>query len=74
MDVHSVDDFVSQASKVVPTSQTMDMYISMLNEAISSAVTAMEGNQEATAAMYIGEADMALKHINAVWSVIMQRN
>lgn len=70
----TLDKMLSEASKSVPTARSMDMYMNMLSEAISSSVVAMENNQEATAAMYIGQADVAMKHINALWAVIMQRN
>ena len=70
----TLEKVISEASKTVPTAKSMDLYISILRDAISSSVVAMENNQEATAAMYIGEADMAMKHIGAIWDVIMQRN
>lgn len=69
-----LNKIISEASKTVPTAKSMDLYLSMLRDAISSSVVAMENNQEATAAMYIGEAYAAMKHIDAIWSVIMQRN
>lgn len=70
----TLDKIISEASKTVPTAKSMDLYLAMLRDAISSSVVAMENNQEATAAMYIGEADMVMKHIDAIWNVIMQRN
>ncbi len=70
----TLEKVISEASKTVPAAKSMDLYISILRDAISSSVVAMENNQEATAAMYIGEADMAMKHISAIWDVIMQRN
>lgn len=70
----TLDKVITEASKTVPTAKSMDIYLAMLRDAISSSVVAMENNQEATAAMYIGEADMAMKHIDAIWNVIMQRN
>lgn len=70
----TLNKIISESSKAVPTAKSMDLYLSMLRDAISSSVVAMENNQEATAAMYIGEADMAMKHIDAIWDVILQRN
>lgn len=70
----TLNKIISESSKTVPTAKSMDLYLSMLRDAISSSVVAMENNQEATAAMYIGEADMAMKHIDAIWDVILQRN
>ena len=73
-EIMTLDKMLSEASKTVPTARSMDIYITMLREAITSSVAAMESNQEATAAMYIGQADMAMKHIDAIWNIIMQRN
>jgi uncharacterized ferredoxin-like protein len=73
-EIMTLDKMLSEASKTVPTARSMDIYINMLREAITSSVAAMESNQEATAAMYIGQADMAMKHIDAIWNIIMQRN
>ena len=70
----TLNKMLSEASKSVPTARSMDMYMNMLSESISSAVVAMESGQDSTAAMYIGQADMIMKHINALWDVIMQRN
>ena len=70
----TLNKMLSEASKSVPTAQSMDMYMNMLTEAVNSAVVAMENGQDSTAAMYIGQADMIMKHINGLWSVIMQRN
>ena len=70
----TLDKMLSEASKSVPTARSMDMYMNMLTEAVNSAVVAMENGQDSTAAMYIGQADMIMKHINGLWSVIMQRN
>jgi hypothetical protein len=69
----TLEKMLSEASKKVPTAQSMDLYMNMLREAIRSSVVAMDANQEATAAMYIGQADIAMKHIDAIWNVIMQR-
>lgn len=73
-EIMTLDKMLSEASKTVPTARSMDIYINMLREAITSSVAAMESNQEATAAMYIGQADAAMKHIDAIWNIIMQRN
>ena len=70
----TLDKMISEASKSVPTARSMDLYMSMLSDDISSAVTAMENGQDSTAAMFIGKADVDMKHINALWAVIMQRN
>lgn len=70
----TLDKMLSEASKSVPTARSMDMYMNMLTEAINSAVVAMENGQDSTAAMYIGQADMVMKHINSIWNVVMQRN
>ena len=70
----TLNKMLSEASKSVPTARSMDMYMSMLTEAVNSAVVAMENGQDSTAAMYIGQADMIMKHINSLWDVIMQRN
>lgn len=70
----TLDKMLSEASKSVPTARSMDMYMNMLTDAISSAVVAMENGQDSTAAMYIGQADMVMKHINSIWNVVMQRN
>lgn len=70
----TLDKMLSESSKSVPTARSMDMYMSMLTEAVNSAVVAMENGQDSTAAMYIGQADMIMKHINSLWDVIMQRN
>lgn len=69
----TLEKMLSEASKKVPTAQSMDLYMNMLRDAIRSSVVAMDANQEATAAMYIGQADIAMKHIDAIWNVIMQR-
>lgn len=70
----TLDKMISEASKKVPTAQSMDIYMSMLRDAIRSSVVAMDANQGATAAMYIGQADIAMKHIDAIWNVIMRRD
>lgn len=70
----SLNKMLSEASKKVPTAQSMDLYMNMLRDAIRSSVAAMDANQEATAAMYIGQADIAMKHIDAIWDVIMRRD
>ena len=70
----TLDKMISEASKKVPTAQSMDIYMSMLRDAIRSSVVAMDANQESTAAMYIGQADIAMKHIDAIWNVIMRRD
>ena len=70
----TLDKMISEASKRVPTAQSMDIYMNMLRDAIRSSVVAMDANQEATAAMYIGQADIAMKHIDAIWNVIMRRD
>lgn len=69
----TLEKMLSDASRQVPTAQSMDLYMNMLRDAIRSSVVAMDANQEATAAMYIGQADIAMKHIDAIWNVIMQR-
>lgn len=69
----TLEKMLSDASRKVPTAQSMDLYMNMLRDAIRSSVVAMDANQEATAAMYIGQADIAMKHIDAIWNVIMQR-
>lgn len=70
----TLNKMLSEASKKVPTAQSMEIYMSMLRDAIRSSVVAMDANQEATAAMYIGQADIAMKHIDAIWDVIMRRD
>lgn len=69
----TLEKMLSDASRQVPTAKSMDLYMNMLRDAIRSSVVAMDANQEATAAMYIGQADIAMKHIDAIWNVIMQR-
>jgi hypothetical protein len=73
-EIMTLDKMLSEASKTVPTARSMDMYMNMLSESIDSAVVAMENGQDSTAAMYIGQANMIMKHMNGIWSVIMQRN
>ena len=70
----TLNKMLSEASKKVPTAQSMEIYMSMLRDAIRSSVVAMDANQEATAAMYIGQADIAMRHIDAIWNVIMRRD
>ena len=70
----TLNKMLSEASKKVPTAQSMEIYMSMLRDAIRSSVVAMDANQEATAAMYIGQADVAMRHIDAIWDVIMRRD
>ena len=70
----TLNKMLSEASKKVPTAQSMEIYMSMLRDAIRSSVVAMDANQEATAAMYIGQADIAMRHIDAIWDVIMRRD
>lgn len=69
----TLQDFISDSSKTVPTSLTMDLYMEKLKNSIDSAVVAMENGQDSTAAMYIGEAKSAMEHISAVWNVILNR-
>ena len=71
---YTFEKMITEASKTVPTAASMDIYMTQLREAISSSVVAMENGQDSTAAMYIGQADAAMKHIDAIWNVIMQRN
>lgn len=69
----TLQDFISNSSKTVPTSLTMDLYMEKLKNSIDNAVVAMENGQDSTAAMYIGEAKSAMEHISAVWNVILNR-
>lgn len=69
----TLQDFISDSSKTVPTSLTMDLYMEKLKNSIDNAVAAMENGQDSTAAMYIGEAKSAMEHISAVWNVILNR-
>lgn len=69
----TLQDFISNSSKTVPTSLTMDLYMEKLKNSIDNAVVAMENEQDSTAAMYIGEAKSAMEHISAVWNVILNR-
>ena len=69
----TLQDFISDSSKTVPTSLTMDLYMEKLKNSIDNAVVAMENGQDSTAAMYIGEAKSAMEHISAVWNVILNR-
>lgn len=69
----TLQDFISNSSKTVPTSLTMDLYMEKLKNSIDNAVVAMENGQDSTAAMYIGEAKSAMEHISAVWEVILNR-
>lgn len=69
----TLQDFISNSSKTVPTSLTMDLYMAKLKNAMDNAVVAMENGQDSTAAMYIGEAKSAMEHISAVWEVILNR-
>jgi hypothetical protein len=70
---YNFEDMIRDASKSVPTAASMDIYMTQLRDAISSSVNAMENGQDSTAAMYIGEAAFCMKHIDALWDVIMQR-
>lgn len=69
----TLQDFISNSSKTVPTSLTMDLYMEKLKNSIDNAVVAMENGQDSTAAMYIGESKSAMEHISAVWNVILNR-
>ena len=69
----TLQDFISDSSKTVPTSLTMDLYMEKLKNSIDNAVVAMENGQDSTAAMYIGEAKSAMEHISAAWNVILNR-
>ena len=70
---YNFEDMIRDASKTVPTAASMDIYMSQLRDSIASSVNAMENGQDSTAAMYIGKADVCMKHIDALWDIIMNR-
>lgn len=73
-EVKDINSLFKKASTVIATGESMDVYLSSLRESISNAVLALENEHGSTAAMYIGEAQLALKHIDAIWRVIMKRD
>lgn len=63
--------FIEKASKNIATKDIMNLYLMKARRALENAILAYEGENDFTAAIYVGELKEAFENIDDTWRVII---